>query len=77
VGLAIGIPLVVWLQNTGIYFGDIMESFGMGKRIHTEFKPDDTVITYLFGVAVAVMGSLYAGLVASRMRLVETLRESA
>lgn len=77
VGMAVGIPIVLWIQDVGIFFGEMMESFGMSQRLYTEFDLADAIVTYVFGVLVAVVGSLYAGLVASRMRLVETLRESA
>ncbi|MFW5695660.1 MAG: ABC transporter permease [Alkalispirochaeta sp.] len=77
VGVAIGVPLVVWFSEHGIYFGEMMDSFGLAREVTTRFDVGRTVVNALFGAAVAVAGSLYAGVVAMRMSVIESLRGSA
>jgi ABC-type lipoprotein release transport system permease subunit len=76
-GLAVGIPLVVWFQTHGIDFGEVMESFGMGREITTRFDPVASAVNGLFGTLVAVSGSLYAGLVSRRRTIIESIRGAA
>ncbi len=77
VGIVFGIGLVLYFQSHGISVGEVTESLGMGRDITTAFVPGDAIVSALFGMLVAVAGSLYAGLVATRMDLIDTLRESA
>ncbi|MEX2443405.1 MAG: ABC transporter permease [Alkalispirochaeta sp.] len=76
-GVAIGVPLVIWFSEHGIYFGEMMDSFGLSREVTTRFDLIRTVVNTLFGTAVAVVGSLYAGLVAVRMSVIESIRGSA
>jgi len=76
-GVAIGVPLVLWFSEHGIYFGEMMDSFGLGREVTTRFDGGRTVVNALFGAAVAVAGSLYAGLIAMRMSVIESLRRPA
>lgn len=76
-GLAIGMPLVVYFQTHGIDFGEVMESFGMGREITTTFDPKNSVINALFGALTAFIGSLYAALVSQRRTIIESMRGTA
>jgi putative ABC transport system permease protein len=76
-GVAIGVPVVMWFSTHGIYFGEMMDSFGLAREVTTRFDLGRTVVNTLFGAAVAVTGSLYAGLVAVRMSVIDSMRGSA
>lgn len=76
-GVAIGVPVVLWFAEHGIYFGEMMDSFGLSREVTTRFDLVRTVVNTLFGAAVAVAGSLYAGVVAVRMSVIESIRGSA
>lgn len=76
-GVAIGVPVVLWFSQHGIYFGEMMDSFGLSREVTTRFDATRTVVDTLFGAAVALAGSLYAGVVAVRMSVIESLRGSA
>ena len=77
VGLAIGIPLVLWFSRHGINFGEMMESFGMAQEVTFHLDPLTPLMTALFDAAVAVVGRLYAGWTAMRLSVIESLRGTA
>lgn len=76
IGLAIGIPIVLHFQTQGIDFGTAMESFGLGRTINFSFRPTAAVTNAIFGALVAIAGSLYAAIVATRLSILESLRGS-
>ncbi len=75
-GLMIGIPLVLYLQTHGIDFGAVMESFGLGRVLTFRFRPITAIMNAAFGTTVALVGSLYAASVATRLSILESLRGS-
>lgn len=75
-GLAIGIPLVLYFQTHGIDFGEVSESFGLGRELTFRFVPITAVINAVFGTSVALAGSLYAAIVATRSTILASLRGS-
>lgn len=76
-GVAIGVPVVLWFSTHGIYFGEMMDAFGLGRVLTLRFDVGRTVVNAVFGAAVAVAGSLYAGLTAMRLSVIESIRGSA
>jgi putative ABC transport system permease protein len=76
-GLIIGVPLVLWFSTRGIYVGEMMDSFGMGREMTTSLDAGGAVINALFGATVAVAGSLYAAIVATRLSVIESIRGTA
>ncbi|MCG8481387.1 MAG: FtsX-like permease family protein, partial [Spirochaetales bacterium] len=75
-GLAIGIPLVLYFQTHGIDFGEVSESFGLGRELTFRFRPIAAVVNATFGTLVALAGSLYAAFVATRSTILASLRGS-
>jgi putative ABC transport system permease protein len=76
-GLLIGVPLVLWFSTRGIYVGEMMDSFGMGREMTTSLDAAGAAINALFGATVAVAGSLYAAIVATRLSVIESVRGTA
>ncbi len=74
IGLAVGIPLVIYFQHNGIDFGEVMESFNLGREINTRFSPLSSLMNALLGTLIAVGGSLYAGLISRRRTIMESMR---
>jgi putative ABC transport system permease protein len=74
VGLAIGVPLVLYFETNGIDFGEAMESFGLGREIYTAFRPGASIVNAAFGALTAIAGSIYAALVSRRRTIIESIR---
>ncbi len=72
-GLAIGIPLVLYFQSNGLDFGAVSETFGQGKVFNFSHNPANSFISFFSGILIALTGSLYAALASIKMRLIETL----
>jgi len=73
-GLAIGVPLVLYFETHGIDFGEAMESFGLGREIYTAFRPGASAVNAAFGALTAIAGSIYAALVSRRRTIIESIR---
>ena len=74
-GLAVGIPVVLYLSTTGIDMGGVAEAFGMGSSVFTfAWVPRSSAFNALGGVLVALAGSLYAALAARRLSIMEALQ---
>lgn len=73
-GLALGIPLVLYFKEYGLYVGDFMEAFKMGKSLHFSFSMQTTVFNLVSGVLIAIVGSVYAAGVSVKLKLIDTLR---
>lgn len=77
IGLAVGVPLVLLLERNGIDFGEFMEDFGLQRRLSPQFSVRRAAEASIFGALVAVGGSLYAGIIAMRMSVIESIRGAA
>ena len=73
-GLAAGIPLVLYFQAYGMNWGAITESFGFGKTFNFAFSIRYVFSSLAAGVLIACGGSLYAGLISIRMSIMDSLR---
>jgi putative ABC transport system permease protein len=72
-GLAAGIPFVIILSNVGLDMGNATESLGFASRIYPQFDTVDAAFSFAFGVLIAVLASLYAARVSSRLSVTEAL----
>ncbi|WP_020611900.1 ABC transporter permease [Sediminispirochaeta bajacaliforniensis] len=73
-GLAIGIPAVLYFRKYGMRWGEITESFGLGDAVYFAFSPQQALSSLVAGVLIACVGSLYAGVVSSKQSIMESLR---
>lgn len=71
VGLAVGTPLFLYLDSTGIHFGDFMNSFGLPNVIPVAVSAATVVRGALTGALMAIFAALYAGSVSARMPIVD------
>ncbi|TVR67330.1 MAG: ABC transporter permease [Spirochaetaceae bacterium] len=73
-GLAAGIPIVLYFSVNGLDWGGISEAFGMGSSYYYfGYSLHNSVISALGGVLVALSGSLYAAWVGMRLTIMEAL----
>lgn len=75
-GILIALPVVLSFREHGLSFGDLTDAFGMGNRIFFIVGFWNLVRDVAAGTLIAVFGSLYAGLVISRLSIVKTLGEA-
>ena len=75
-GLALGIPVVLYFQNNGLDWGGISEAFGMGSFFNFAFSPARSAADFAAGTLTALGGSFYAASIASRTRVVDALKEA-
>lgn len=73
-GLAIGVPLVLYFQVHGLNVGAISTALGTGTTYYFALTPVSVIEAFLAGALIAVVGSLYAAGVSMKMRLIETLQ---
>ena len=77
-GLALGVPLVLYTNHTGIYFGkgteEIMAEYGMSPVIHPILSP--VVFTYAITIVltVSILLALYPAGKAARLHPLEALQ---
>jgi len=74
VGAALALPVVLALQARGLDIGEASRLFGGGDSMYFGLNPLGTALDLLFGVLIAVAGSLYAAFVGSRASVVDALR---
>ena len=75
-GLAVGIPIVLYFQAHGLHIGELSEFFGTGHTYYFSFEPGSSAIAFGFGVLISVLSALYAGLAVARMDLRAALQEA-
>ncbi|MGM0674957.1 MAG: ABC transporter permease, partial [Spirochaetota bacterium] len=75
-GLAVGVPLVLFFAEHGLYMGAAGEAFEMGRRIYFSLTTASVVRSVAAGVLTAVAGSLYAARVLGRRPIVEMFEEA-
>jgi len=72
-GLAVGIPIVLYYQAYGLNWGAISESLGLGKAFFFAFNPVYAFSSLVTGILIACAGSLYAGVVSVRTSIIDCL----
>ena len=75
-GLAAGIPVVLYFKSNGMDWGAISEAFGMGRFFNFAFSPARSAADFAAGTLTALAGSFYAACIASRTRVVDALKEA-
>ncbi|MFP4567108.1 MAG: ABC transporter permease [Spirochaetaceae bacterium] len=75
-GIAAGAPLVLYFAEHGLYMGAAGEAFEMGRRMYFSLTAANLARSSAAGVLTAVIGSLYAGVVLGRRRIVELFQEA-
>ncbi len=76
-GLAVGIPAVLYLTANGLDWGGISEAFGMGSsRFYFGYSVRNSLISYGSGILIALAGSFYAARTGTRLSIMETLRHT-
>jgi len=74
IGMAMAIPLVIYLQIHGFSWGALSEVMTGSSIYYFRFSPVHAAINFASGILIALAGSLYAARVNTRMDVVETLR---
>jgi putative ABC transport system permease protein len=75
-GLAAGIPVVLYFQSNGVDWGAISAAFGMGSFFNFAFSPARSAADFAAGTLTALAGSFYAATIASKTRVVDALKEA-
>lgn len=75
-GLAIGIPIVLYFQAHGLDIGAMSEVFGTGQTYYFSFVPIASVRNFVYGVLIAALSALYAGWATARLDLIGSLQEA-
>lgn len=76
-GLAVGVPLVLWLGRVGIdlsRFAAGLTEFGIGTRIYTHIEPVDIALPIAVALATAVLAALWPAWKAVSLRPSEAIR---
>lgn len=72
-GLALGLPVLFYFKNNGLDIGSATEYFGVGSKFFFAIHPAGLLLAFLSGIAVAVLASLYAARVSSKLTVTESL----
>jgi ABC-type lipoprotein release transport system permease subunit len=79
-GIVLGTAGTLYLQNVGIYFGDIMggavSNIPLGSRLYSRLVPADVIGLAIGTLVITLLASLYPAWFASRMEPVEALRSA-
>jgi putative ABC transport system permease protein len=78
-GLALGVPLVLWLGATGLdlsLFAEGLRAYGIGARIHFRIGAEDLVSPVWIATATALIAALWPAVRAARLNPAEALRRA-
>ena len=75
-GLAIGVPVVLYFQTHGLDIGEFSEYFGTGQTYYFAFAPATTARNFGYGLMIAALSAAYAGWATARMDLIGSLQEA-
>jgi len=76
-GLAVGVPIVLWLGVVGIDLTDFAEGmteFGIGTTVYTSIEPRDVLLPVGVALVTAVLAALWPAWKAVRLRPAEAIR---
>lgn len=74
-GLALGIPIVLYYSVNGIDWGGISEALGLGSDLfYFGYSLKSSVLNALAGVFIALGGSLYAARIGGKLSIMDALR---
>ncbi len=74
-GLAVGLPLVIYFEIHGLNVGAVSKALGTGTTYHFALNARGAVADFLAGVLIAGAGYLYGAFVSVRLRLIESLEQ--
>lgn len=77
VGLAVGIPIVLWLGEVGLdltRFAEGLTEFGIGTTIYTRIEPRDVVLPVVVALITGVVAAVWPAWKAVRLRPAEAIR---
>ncbi len=77
IGLAIGVPIVLWLGEVGIdlaSFAAGLSEFGIGTTVYTSIELRDVVLPVVVALITAVLAALWPAWKAVRLRPAEAIR---
>lgn len=72
-GLLIGIPIVVYFQEQGLYMGELSSLFGMGDMYYFQLTFHGVLLSTVFGFLIAWVCSLYAAGVIGKYSIMNSL----
>ena len=72
-GLAVGLPLVIYFEIHGLNVGAVSKALGTGTMYHFALNARGALTDFIAGVLIAAGGYLYGALVSVRMGLIESL----
>jgi len=76
-GLAVGVPIVLWLGKVGIdlsSFAEGMTEFGIGTTVYTRIELRDVVLPVVVALVTAILAALWPAWKAVRLRPAEAIR---
>lgn len=76
-GLALGVPMVLWLGEVGIdlsRFAEGLTEFGIGTTVYTRIDPRDIGLPVLVALVTGVLAALWPAWKAVRLRPAEAIR---
>jgi len=71
IGLLAGVGFTLYVASVGIDMGGFAESVGLSSTIYPALTVANGVRSFGAGVLISIVGSLYASLVSTRMRIVD------
>lgn len=76
-GLLLGIPIALYYQNVGIYFGDMgMTGVIFGDTIYPYLTLDDTLLQTFLAFLITVLAAIYPANIAAKLEPVDALHGS-
>jgi putative ABC transport system permease protein len=72
-GTIVGVSVVAFLNRTGVDIGSATEYLGFGNLFYPVFNPPGIVFAAVCGIVIALLASLYAARVSSKLTITESL----
>jgi ABC-type lipoprotein release transport system permease subunit len=79
IGLAVGVPIVLWLGRVGIdmsTFAEGLTAFGIGTTVYARLETRDVVLPVVVALITGVVAALWPAWKAVRLRPAEAIRHS-
>jgi putative ABC transport system permease protein len=75
-GTVAGVLFVLYFSKNGLYLGEMTEAFkvGTGNIFYFALSVPHAFYNFLFGILIAVAGSVYAAVVSLKYKLIDIIR---